>query len=309
MDKASIVILHYQGEDDTLCCIDSILKNHINNKQFNIILVINSSFEKDTNENKNSFVSRIQKEYPHLIIIENDENTGYSRGNNIGIKKALDLGSEYVLLLNNDTIVSPDLLDKLIAFIKSDTQIGIVSPKIYFAKGYEYHKDKYREEDLGKVIWYAGGKLDWNNIYASHVGVDEVDKGQYEVSGGTDFATGCAMLIKKNTIERIGLFDEKYFLYFEDIDYCMRVKKSGMKIKYFPGTYIWHKNASSSGKPGSNTHIYYQNRNRLYFGFKYASFRTKKSLFIDSIKLVAKGGVYTKSILDYYVGRMGKANL
>lgn len=309
MDKASIVILHYKGEDDTYGCVSSILSNHVNNSQFNIILVINSPIETNTRERKNSFVSELKKDYPHLIIIENKENTGFGQGNNVGIQKALDLGSEYILLLNNDTLVSPDLLNKLIAYAKSDPEIGVVSPKIYFAKGFEYHKNKYCDEDLGKVIWYAGGIIDWDNIYASHRGVDEVDTNQYDEVTDTDFATGCAMLIKKSTIDKVGLFDGKYFLYFEDTDYSLKVKKFGMKIKYFPKTYLWHKNASSSGKPGSNIHIYYQNRNRLYFGFKYASLWTKKSLLIDSIKLAAKGGVYTKSIFDYYVGKMGKADL
>lgn len=309
MDKASIVILHYKGEDDTYGCIDSILRNNANNRQFNIIIVINSPIECGTDEKKNSFISELKKDYPHLIIIENRENTGFAKGCNIGIKKALESGSEYILLLNNDTLVSPDLVNSLILYAKSDTHIGVVSPKIYFAKRFEYHKNRYNDKDLGKVIWYGGGIIDWDNVYASHRGIDEVDKSQYDEMRDTDFATGCAMLIKKSTIDKIGLFDEKYFLYFEDIDYSLRVKKFGMKIKYFPGTHLWHKNASSSGKPGSNIHIYYQNRNRLYFGFKYASLRTKKSLVIDSIKLALKGGIYTKSIFDYYIGKMGRADL
>ncbi len=303
MDKAAIVIIHYNGEADTRECINSILINHKKGGKFYTIVVDNSA------ANKASFVSDLKKDYPDLVIIENKINTGFAGGNNIGIRKALDLGCKYILLLNNDTIVSLEMLDKLLAFAQSDDQIGLVSPKIYFAKGYEYHKDRYKNEEKGRVIWYAGGILDRQNIYASHRGVDEVDHGQYDQTAETDFSVGCCMFINKKTIEQVGLFDERYFLYYEDIDYSERVKRKGMKIIYYPGTFLWHKNASSSGKPGSKLHIYFQNRNRLYFGFKYASLYTKKSLFLDSLRILKKGSVYSKSVIDYYLGRMGGANL
>lgn len=307
MDKAAIVIIHYQSENDTRECLNSIYINNVRSKQFDVIVVINPP--QKNFPNKNNFVTSLKREYPQIYIIENNYNTGFAKGNNIGINKALVLGSEYILILNNDTIVSLDLLDKLINHAKSDSHVGIISPKIYFAKGYEYHKNRYKEDQKGRVIWYAGGIIDWSNIYVTHKGVDEVDKDQYDDVSETDFATGCCMLIKRNTIERIGLFDEKYFMYYEDIDYSMRVKQSKMKVVYFPEAIIWHKNASSSGKPGSKLHIYYQNRNRLYFGFKYASLRTKKSLFLDSLKSLVKGEIYTKSIFDYYFGRMGELNI
>jgi len=159
------------------------------------------------------------------------------------------------------------------------------------------------------VIWYAGGIIDWDNILAKHRGIDEVDRGQYEETSETPFATGCCMLIRKEVVEKIGLLDEKYFLYFEDVDYSLRAKKAGFKIVYFPKAHLWHKNAASSGKPGSATHVYYQTRNRLYFGFKYASLSTKKSLFFDSLKMIMKNNLHKKACLDYYLGRMGKGDL
>lgn len=305
MDKAAIVIVHYRGEDDTRECLSSILINHSKNKEFKIIVVVNSSSESKSNTKQDSFAGDLKREFPQVIVIETNVNTGFAKGNNIGIKKALDLGANYIMLLNNDTIVALGFLEKLILFAKSNTNVGLVSPKIYFAKGFEYHKHKYKEDEKGKVLWYAGGSLDWNNIYATHRGLDEVDSGQYDDVVETDFATGCCMLLKRKVIERVGLLDEKYFLYYEDIDYSQRVKKVKMKVVYYPQAFLWHKNASSSGKPGSELHIYYQNRNRLYFGFKYASLKTRKSLFWDSLKLTLRGGTYTKSIADYYLGRMG----
>lgn len=308
MDKTSIVILHYQGESDTFECLNSLRINHADNRRFNTIVVINPN-QKSKKSKISSFIFRLKREYPHVLVMENSENTGFARGNNIGIRKALDLDSEYILLLNNDTVVSLELVSKLVSFAKSDPRIGLISPKIYFAGGFEYHKNKYSDKERGRVIWYAGGILDWANIYAMHRGVDEVDGGQYDEVADTDFATGCCMLLRSSTIEKIGFFDEKYFLYYEDIDYSQRTKEKGMRVIYYPKTFLWHKNASSSGKPGSNLHIYYQNRNRLYFGYKYASLRTKKSLFTDSLKLLMRGGIYTRSITDYYLGHMGGTNI
>lgn len=309
MDKAAIVIVHYKGETDTRECLNSIFVDHSISRQFRIIVVVNPAQKSEISPKQNSFFTILKENYPGIDIIENTENKGFAEGNNIGIKRALDLGCEYILLLNNDTIVSWQLLSRLISFAESDSQIGLVSPKIYFAGGFEYHKDRYKEKDKGRVIWYAGGIIDWDNIYASHRGIDEVDKGQYEKTIETDFAVGCCMLIKRKTIDKVGFFNKKYFLYYEDIDYSVRVKKNKMKVIYYPSAFLWHKNASSSGKPGSPLHIYYQNRNRLYFGFKYAKATTKKSLFLDSLRLLVKGRVYTRSTMDYYLGRLGKADI
>lgn len=309
MDKSAIIIIHFNGEEDTRECLKSILINHANHKNLHIILVINSFLEKEAIQRQNQFAQSLKRDYPQIYIIENEGNSGFTRGNNLAIKTALGLGCEYLMLLNNDTVVSLELLEKLIAFSKTDPRIGLISPKIYFAPGFEYHKNRYQSSEKGKVIWYAGGVMDRDNVYAGHRGVDEVDNGQFDRVTDTDFATGCCMLIPKKTIDKVGLLDEKYFLYYEDIDYSERVRKAGMKIIYYPKAFLWHKNASSSGKPGSNLHIYYQNRNRLYFGFKYSSGRTKKSLFFDSLKLAFRGGVYPRSIADYYLGKMGEAKL
>lgn len=298
MTKVAVVILHYKGEEDTLKCIDSLFREHPNRKLFKLIVVSNASSEK--------FCFRLKRNYANIEVIENQENLGFSKGNNIGIKKALVQGCEFIILLNNDTIVGPKLVENLVSFAKTNVTIGLVSPKIYFAPGNEYHKNRYKDTEKGKVIWYAGGILDWQNVYASHRGVDQKDSGRFGESVDTDFVTGCCVLIKKAVIEKIGFLDEKYFLYFEDIDYSIRAKRGGFRVVYYPGTHIWHKNASSSGDPGSPIHIYYQTRNRLYFGYKYASWRTKKALFFESLKLFLKGGIRGRAIKDYYLGKMEK---
>lgn len=137
---------------------------------------------------------------------------GFGGGHNVGIKYAIENGADYILTLNNDTTVEVSFIDKLLNIIDSDEKIGIVVPKIYFAPGFEFHKNKYKDQDLGRVFWYAGGNMDWDNVIGYHRGVDEVDKGQYDQIEQTEIATGCCMLIKKEILEKVGLFDKKYFI-------------------------------------------------------------------------------------------------
>lgn len=296
MDKTAVIVLHYKNESDTYECLDTLQDDSSRVDHITIVVA---------NEVSDQFVAKIKKRFPQIIVIPSETNSGFAKGINIGLQKAISLSSRYMILLNNDVTLGKDLVKGMVTFAKTDLSIGLISPKIYFSAGNEYHKSRYKRQERGKVIWYAGGLIDWSNMYASHRGVDQVDKGQYEEAIDTDFATGCCMLIRRELIEKIGFLDQKYFLYFEDIDYSMRAKGNGFKVMYYPKTCLWHKNAASS-KPGSPIHIYYQTRNRLYFGFKYASIATKKSLLIDSMRLAFKGGIWKKAVLDYYLGRMGK---
>lgn len=298
MDKTAVIILHYQNPVDTLDCLSSLTGDSRKDNPFHIYLVLNSYEEK--------FLKSVKSEYGNVTVIENYDNGGYAQGNNKGIRRALEEGNEYFILLNNDTVVPKFSVSKLVESARKNEMAGLISPKIYFVRGYEYHKERYTDEGKEKVIWYAGGKIDWNNVYAFHKGVDEVDKGQYDKAHETDFATGCCMLLKKKTIEKTGLLDEKYFLYYEDVDYSLRVKRSGLSVFYDPNISIYHKNAGSSGKPGSPLQIYYQTRNRLYFGMKYANLHTKLSLFKESLKFLFKGELEKQAVWDYYLGRMGK---
>lgn len=303
MSKIAVVVVHYKNKGDTWECLNSLFKKKQNSGS-ELILIVNTYINSEED-----LINKVKSEFRKAIIIENKKNLGFVVANNQGIREALRIGCKFIILLNNDTVVKDDLVNKLVTFAQSDPNIGLVSPKIYFAKGFEYHKDRYSEFERGKVIWYAGGLIDWDNVYAFHRGVDEVDNGQYDSIRETDFVTGCCMLIGREVIEKIGLFDEKYFMYYEDIDYAVRAKKMGIKVIYYPDAFIWHKNAASSDRPGSPLHIYYQNRNRLYFGFRYASLNTKKSLLIDSLRLLFKGSFYRQAVLDYYLGKMKRGNL
>lgn len=305
MKKAAIVILNFNGEKDTIECLKSL--GNISSKNFDLLVIVVDNGSKE----KFSIFSGKAGQFSggELKIIRNEINSGFSGGNNVGIKYAIEQGSDYIVILNNDTIVDKNLVEELIKTADSDTKIGIVSPKIYFAKGYEFHKDRYSEKEKGTVFWYAGGLMNWENATGSHRGVDEVDRGQYEEISETDFATGCCMLIKREIFKRIGLLDEKYYLYYEDTDFCERAKKAGYKIVYSPKAILWHKNAGSAGGSGSSLQDYYIGRNRLLFGFRYAPFRTKLALIKESLKILTKGRFWQKKgVLDFYFRKFGKGS-
>jgi GT2 family glycosyltransferase len=241
-----------------------------------------------------------------LQLIKNKSNLGFAGGNNVGMRYALEHGADRVMVVNNDMIVDKDLLVYLIKAINEN--VGILSPKIYFAKGFEFHKEKYKKDELGRVIWYAGGEIDWDNVYGNNIGVDEVDRGQFDKKRELDFATGACCLFNAKVLREVGLFNEKFFMYFEDVELSVRIKETGYKIFYIPKAVVWHKVAQSSGI-GSGLNDYFTTRNRLLFGMKYASMRTKLALERENIKLLLTGRKWQKvGIRDYYMHRFGKGS-
>lgn len=301
MKKVFISIINFNGSENTRECLESIDNLNLIGLDLGVIVIDNGSKEKlDLEEN---FLKNAS-----LKIILNPRNLGFSGGHNLGIKYALSNGANYVVILNNDTVLDRNLVYELVNGFK-DAKTGIVSPKIYFANGFEFHKQRYKKEDLGKIIWYAGGKMDWDNVIGKHIGVDEVDNGQFDLEKPVDFASGCAMAIKREVLERVGLFDERYFLYYEDNDFSQRAKKAGYEITYAPKAFIWHKNAGSAGGSGSGLQDYYITRNRLLFGAKYAPAKAKTALLRESFKLMLTGRAWQKrGALDFYLRRLGKGS-
>ena len=294
--RISVIVLNYNGLADTLDCQESLKKCNAGAHKGDFIVVDNDS--SDGSIEALSALSDIR-------LIPNTLNLGYTGGNNIGIKYALRNKSDLILIINNDTIADKNLLINL---IKASKNADIVSPKIYFAPNFEFHRHRYKKNELGKVIWYAGGKIDWPNIIGKHIGVDEVDKGQFETISQIDFATGACMLVKRQVFEKIGLFDEKYFLYLEDLDFCQRARTNGFKIIFEPKAIIWHKNAKSAGGSGSALQDYFITRNRLLFAFKFAKLKTKIAV-LRQILTQANNPVKRKALTDFLTLRLNKGSL
>lgn len=307
MKRVAIITINFNGEKDTIACLDSLAKVDTKDLEIEIIVVDNGSKDESADYVR-KYVKSIDFKKIVLTIIETHKNLGFAGGNNIGMREGLQHGADYILLLNNDTLVEKNFVAQLLSVADSDPKIGVVAPKIYFAKGYEFH-NKYKKEEFGKVIWYAGGIMDFKNVYGHHLGVDEVDHGQYDTVSETEFASGCCLLIKKEVIEKVGMFDEKFFLYYEESDWNYRIRKAGYAIMFAPKAIIWHKNAQSAGGSGSALQDYYITRNRLIFGMKYAPLRAKIALLRESRRLFQHGRQWQKKgVADFYKRKLGKGS-
>ena len=242
--KVVIVILNWNNYGDTIGCIYSVLQSTY--KDYEVIIVDNDS--------KDNSQKILEKEFPHLKLIQTGKNLGYSGGNNRGIKHALERGANLVWILNPDTIVAPDALEKMMQGI-SRTDVGIVTPKIYYY-------------DFPNTVCFVDGSMNLKTGYVGNIHCGEVDNGQFNEEHYLRQAPGASLLIKKEVFEKVGFFDEKYFLFYEDIDFCVKARKAGFKILFVPGAKIWHKVGASVGKNNPNNQ-YYMTRNRLYFVRKF----------------------------------------
>jgi len=219
-----IIILTWNGRKDTLDCLRSF--KTVEYPNYRIILVDNASVD--------GTVDAVRKEFPGVDIIVNPTNLRFAGGNNVGMRKAVMGGADYILLLNNDTLVDKDFLIKMMDTALSDDMIGMVGSKIYY-------------NDKRRYLWYAGGKIEWWKGWISHRGVHELDRGQYDHRCETDYITGCCLLVKRDVVDDIGFLDESYYIYGEDADWCIRARRAGYKLLYEPGSVIWHKLSVSSG--------------------------------------------------------------
>jgi len=259
--RVSIIILNWNGKKDTIECLNSLKK--IDYKNYKTILVDNGS--------KDDSVKEIKKNFPNVKIIQNRKNLGFAEGNNIGIKYSLKNKADYILLLNNDTVVDEKFLSEMIRLAESDEKGGIIGSKIYYDK-------------LPDTIWFAGGVIDLKKGIFAHIGQREKDSEKYSKLKETDYIPGCSMLIKKSVIKSICLLDPKYFAYFEDIDYCIRAKNRGYKIMLAQKSHIWHKISCSSGGENNLLKFYYKNRNIILFIKKHANKKMKILFFFHFFK-------------------------
>lgn len=220
--------------------------------------------------------------YPDYATVIVSENLGYSHGVNRAMVHALRDGYTKLCVVNSDIIFDKHFVTATIESLEKHPGT-VIGGKIYYAPGFEYHADRYTKKDLGRILWYAGGTIDWDNMYTFHRGVDEVDTGQYDTPEATQFVTGCLVAFDKQVVDTVGFWDESYFLYYEDIDFCQRATEAGVPLLYDPSLIIWHKNAQSTDGAGSLLHQTYQNKNRLKFGLKYAPLRTKLHLLKNAV--------------------------
>lgn len=244
-----IILLNWNGYTDTAECVWSLCR--ITYPFFVVVIVDNGSGDNS--------VARLREEFTDIILLENKENLGFAGGNNVGIRYALENGADYVLLLNNDTVVEEGFLDVLVRVAESGSseKVGIVGPKIYSGL------------PGSTVLWEAGGGIDWRIGKAYHNGFEETDRGQWDGVRDVDYVSGCAMLIKRDVLEKVGLLDERFFLYYEETDFCARAREEGYRVVFVPEARIWHKVSNTTGGAYGPVLTYYMTRNRLLFMQRY----------------------------------------
>ena len=281
--NVTVIILNWNGWKDTIECLESLYQ--IDYFNYQIILVDNAS-EDDSIErikeycegklfvkseffdynldNKHIYLHEfLEEEFKSfnkdlvksnsIIILKNNINYGFAGGNNIGIKFALkNLNPDYILLLNNDTVVDKYFLTELVKIGKKNNKIGFLGPKIYYY-GYEGRKN---------VISFAGGFLNYYTGMPKVLGYQEIDQGQYDRVNNVDYAEGSCVLINRDVLEKIGFLDTSYFAYWEEADLCKRGFEAGYRSVYVPKSKIWHKVSTSFNDP---LKLYYYSRNKIRF--------------------------------------------
>lgn len=296
--SVSIVLIHYASASNLASCLKS-LEAISYGGEWRVVIV--------NNQAKEPVPTPPQALRDRVDVVELSENRGFTGGNNAGMQFALEKNqSAYVVLLNDDTTVDPNFLTPLINRLETEPKNGAAVSKIYFSPGREFHAKSYESDDQGNILWYAGGCIDWKEVVAWHRGVDERDLGQYDTPEETGFATGCCVAYKAEALREVGMFDEAFFLYWEDVELSLRLKKRGWRVWYEPESVIWHMNAGSSGS-GSSLHEYYQTRNRYRVGWRYAPVRTKLFLLKHSVQQLRTGSLaIRRAILDVFSGNYGK---
>jgi GT2 family glycosyltransferase len=238
--RLAVIVLHWNSLADTLSCIDALAASCY--PSFEIVIVDNGSTDGSP--------AALRERYPNLVILQNEENLGYTGGNNVGISYALGLGVDYVLLLNDDAAVAPDTLLKLMEAALEHPEAGFLGPKILST------------QEPCRIL-SAGGELnrEWRSI---HRGSGQQDHGQFDQLFTADWLSGCALLVSKEVISRVGLLDERFFAYHEDVEWCYRGRRAGFQVLFVPGARVWHPD-SSEYYSDSPLVTYYMARNDLLF--------------------------------------------
>lgn len=245
--KVFVIVLNYNGKEDTARCLESL--KAVAYPAYEVLVVDNASGD--------GSAAYLRAGFPGLRLIENGENLGYSAGNNVAIRRAMGEGADYVLLLNNDTVVDTAFLGELVKAAEADRRIGIAGPKIYY-------------DGPGDVVYFAGATIDWYTGRTRHTGIGTADPGHSTEPRRADFIPGAAMLVRRSVVETVGLLPGEYFLQYEDIDYSVNAARHGFRLAYVPGAVVWHKSGASTSKIRAEK-AYLETRNRFVFLKKYST--------------------------------------
>lgn len=254
LPKISIILLNWNGKSDTLACLASLEK--LSYSHYEVIVIDNGSTDDSP--------AAIRSLYPQHFLIEAGQNLGFAEGNNRGIQQALKNGADLIFLLNNDTIVAPNLLESFIDTFRTHPEAGILGAKIFL----------YTERD---TLDHLGGTWNAKTGTFQLVGLHQKDNDQWQDPQELDYVCGAGLIVKRSVFETIGYLESRFFLIWEESDLCFRARKAGFKALTCPKAHLWHKVSASfvGGKPHST---YFWWRNRLLWIERNCSLKEKLSL-------------------------------
>ncbi|GBD25137.1 N-acetylglucosaminyl-diphospho-decaprenol L-rhamnosyltransferase [bacterium HR30] len=246
----AIVILNWNGKDDVLRCLSTLTR--IRYPNWSATVVDNASFD--------GSVEAIRQQFPSQRVLVMEKNLGFCGGNNRGIADALDRGADYVLLLNNDTELHPELVSELVRVAESDCRIGAVGAKNILLEDHQ-------------IVWGAYGELKYHRDLVHLVGSRVPDGPELTVVKDVDWVIGNGMMMRREAIETVGGFDENFFGYHEDVDWCARARKAGFRIVYNGHAIIYHRGfgAANPARPRPFPVLYFLGRNSILFARKHAT--------------------------------------
>lgn len=241
------------------------------------------------NDSRDDTLVRLRLESDsRLKIISNASNLGVAEGNNQGIRVCLEQKCDFVLLINNDTEFGPELISTLVGVSEAGRH-SIVVPKMYYF-------------EPPNMIWCAGGFFSkWSACHNGHFGEGEIDVGQYDQARAVDYCPTCCMLIRSEVFAETGLMDSEYFVYYDDVDFCIKAKRKGISIQYTSIAKLWHKVSGSTGGEESAFSIKYLNRNRALLVKK--NFRGFKALYYHAFNILYLIWRYLKGLDSFALTR------
>lgn len=259
--RVCVVLLNWNGRDDTLACLDSLKFSDYPNLE--IVVVDQGS--------QDGLVEVLRQREPQVKLFANEENLGFTGGNNQGIRYGLENGADYILLLNNDTVVDRQCISELVRVAENNPAVAAVGPKIYL----------YREPDR---IWSAGGIVDFRENVGQMRGYGRIDRGQFDELPEVDFISGCAVMVPREVVKVVGLLSEEFYpIYYEDTDWGMRIRAAGYVNLVVPSAKIWHKASMSMGGDYNPTSKYLMGHHAVVFMKKYATWYQWVKWFIFAV--------------------------
>lgn len=261
--RVAVVVLDWNGADDTLACIASVCASRW--QPLDVWLVDNAS--------RRPVLDEVRRRHPAVRTIANATNLGYAGGNNVGLRAALAAGAEYVLVLNNDARLAPDTIDELMAVALADPRIGAVGAKIL------------RLEEPTR-LWMAWGEVDYRQSLVRLVGENAPDDDAFSRVRDVAWVSGCAILLARAALAAIGPFDEEFFAYHEEVDWCATAREHGFRVVFAPRAVVLHRGQASSGGPTFvSRRQYLTARNMVRFVKKHGSLaeRVRFALFFGAM--------------------------